>query len=340
VVTRDAVKAHPLPERHELEAAARMYARMVEGGDPGEAAAAARLYRELVAPALRLPLAAKRLIVVADGALHLVPFAALRDPGEGPLAARFDLTMAPSASLWRRWRARAWAAGSRSHEVMVVADPEPPGEPGRLPHAREEALRVAEIVDAEVRAGAAATLPAGAAAAGFAMLHFAVHGVVDEERPERSALLLADGPLQIREIVNLALDGQVVVLSACGSAAGAVLRVEGVLGLHRAFLQAGARAVLGSLWSVRDDDSERLVTSLYDHLARGERLDAALAAAQRERMRAGAPPASWAWLVATGDGAARPLGARDRTRAWVVFWSVAAVVLLAAAALARRGPPH
>jgi CHAT domain-containing protein len=166
--------------------------------------------------------------------------------------------------------------------------------------------------------------------------------VVDDAAPERSAILLApgspeeDGLLQIREIVELPLDGKIVVLSACGSAAGELLPGEGVLGLHRAFLQAGARAALGSLWPLRDEEAAALLTAFYRHLRRGQRLDEALAAAQRERIAAGAPPAAWAGMVLVGDGAVRPLRPRGGQLWWWATGGAAAALLLFTAALVSR----
>src|SRR4030095_8618917 len=102
------------------------------------------------------------------------------------------------------------------------------------------------------------------------------HAVVDEERPERSAVLLSpgapeeDGLLQPREIAELALHGKLVVLSSCGSATGTLLRGEGVVGIARAFFQAGARTVVASLWPMRDDEAAAIAGSFYRHLRDGE----------------------------------------------------------------------
>ena len=101
---------------------------------------------------------------------------------------------------------------------------------------------------------------------------------------------------------SLPLAGRVTILSSCNSASGMLLHGEGVVGLTRAFFEAGARCVVASLWPVRDDEAAALAKALYDHLGRGESVGAALAAAQRERMRAGAPLSEWASLVVLGDG--------------------------------------
>ena len=159
----------------------------------------------------------------------------------------------------------------------------------------------------------------GSARADFGLLHFAAHAVADEERPERSAVLLApggaaeDGLLQSREIVDLPLDGRVVVLSACRSAGGSVLRGEGVLSLARAFFQAGSPAVVGSLWPLRDDETATLFESFYRHLARGLSLGAACGTHNATRSPPGRPRGLGGPRDASETGASSPF--REEPRA-------------------------
>src|SRR5690606_34940745 len=130
--------------------------------------------------------------------------------------------------------------------------------------------------------------------ADFGVLHFATHALVDTLHPGRSAIVLArhsaehDGLLQPRDIVELDLHGKLVVLSACSSASGAVIDGEGVMGLAHALFRAGAHTVVGSLWPIRDDDALALFERFYVHLDQGLSVDAALAAAQRDRIAANA----------------------------------------------------
>ncbi|HKQ97986.1 MAG TPA: CHAT domain-containing protein, partial [Candidatus Polarisedimenticolia bacterium] len=146
----------------------------------------------------------------------------------------------------------------------------------------------------------------------FGLLHIAAHAVVDEAHPERTAVVLApggpedDGLLQTREIVLLDLRDQVVILSACRSASGAVLAGEGVIGLSRGFFQAGARSVVGSLWTLRDEEAARLVSDLGRRLGEGASVGAALQAARRQRIADREPARAWAGIVLLGDAAAVP----------------------------------
>ena len=111
----------------------------------------------------------------------------------------------------------------------------------------------------------------------------------DERRPERSAVLLSpgsegeDGLLQAREIQALDLDGKIVVLSACQTAAGAAVDGEGMLSLARAFFEAGARAVIGTRWPIRDADAAALFDTFYRGIGEGLSLSEALAASQSRR---------------------------------------------------------
>ena len=176
----------------------------------------------------------------------------------------------------------------------------------------------------------------------FEILHLAAHAVHDEQHPDRSAVLVAaggdaeDGLLQIREIVDLRLDGRVVVLAACRSASGALWRGEGVMGLARAFFQSGANAVVGSLWPLRDQEAAAFFEDFYRHLADGTSVGAALAQAQRDRMRAAAPPAAWAGLVALGDGSLVPFPGGRVAPAPRGRWALAASVLAVTVVLFLR----
>jgi CHAT domain-containing protein len=127
-------------------------------------------------------------------------------------------------------------------------------------------------------------------------LHFACHGLLDEQFPLNSALALsfpqqpeegrANGLLQAWEIFDeLRLDADLVTLSACDSGLGKEMGGEGLVGLVRAFQFSGARSVLASLWSVADESTATFMKRFYTHLRQGEAKDAALQAAQRDLIR-------------------------------------------------------
>ena len=109
------------------------------------------------------------------------------------------------------------------------------------------------------------------------MFHLAVHAIANQARPDRAALVLLsdpksgeDGFLQASEVVQLPLNADLVVLSACDTAVGPLEGEEGVETLSQAFLLAGARTVISTLWSIDDDTTLFLMKSFYAQLARRE----------------------------------------------------------------------
>jgi CHAT domain-containing protein/lipopolysaccharide biosynthesis regulator YciM len=140
-------------------------------------------------------------------------------------------------------------------------------------------------------------------------IHFATHGLLDEKQPELSGLALTrapgsreDGLLQVYEIFNLQLDADLVVLSACDSGLGTMVNGEGLVGVTRALLYAGAHSVVVSLWNVDDASTPDLMLSFYRHL--DEDLDKAesLRLAKLEMIRRGhAHPFQWAPFVLIGE---------------------------------------
>jgi CHAT domain-containing protein/tetratricopeptide (TPR) repeat protein len=361
VTTRGGTRVYRLPARGDLRPAVRLFNGTFDQRDGSDALPAAGLYRRLLeAPLRELPPGVRRLILVPDDALHQLPFAALRPgPKEPPLAARYELTEVPSATLWLSWKERRPAAAPIP--ALALADPPLPGGDGvrfaaakeraavavfasgirlgPLPYARTESRAVVR----DLGGGSVQRLGADASEVylkttplkQFGVLHFATHAVTDEANPDRSGVLLApgaanqDGLLQIREIVDLDLQGRVIVLSACSSNTGAMLRGEGVMSLARAFFQAGAHTVVASLWRLRDDEAADFFDRFYRHLGKGRSVAAALQAAQRDMIKEGAPAAAWAGLVVLGDGDLVPLpGGR---KGWYVplwAWLAGGAVIL------------
>ncbi|WP_242594028.1 CHAT domain-containing protein [Corallococcus exiguus] len=338
-VTREGTRAYRIPERARLRPAVALLSGLIERRDGSEAGAAAALHAQLLAPALRdLPPKVSRLLLVPDGPLHDLPFAALREHADGPpLMARYELARVPSASLLHYWREQP--AKPPEGEALVLADPDRGGtlqgtqvasarggvfletaNLGALPEARREGRTVSDALeDTAVKPrlllGAEASEQALKASRWDAVriLHVAAHAVVDVESPERSALVLApgaageDGLLQPREITELRLRDALVVLSSCRGASGALLAGEGVLSLARAFFESGARAVVASLWPMRDAEAAELLERYYRHLAAGKGAASALREAQREAWEDGEPAAMWAGLGVMGDAALVPV---------------------------------
>ena len=145
------------------------------------------------------------------------------------------------------------------------------------------------------------------------MVHFSTHGFLNNEHPELSGLVLSlydangkpqDGFLRLHDIHNLSLNADLVVLSACETALGRQIRGEGLIGLARGFMYAGAARVVASLWKVEDQATASLMKQFYESmLARGHPPAAALRAAQisMSRTRRWSSPYYWAPFVLQGE---------------------------------------
>ncbi len=378
VVTRDGATVRPLrsplAERTRLRPAVEIFSGLFVGGggdagntgdtgDTGDAGdAAAALYHALLADGLAgLGPGIRRLVIVPDDVLHLLPFAALRPaPDAAPLASRYEITLTPSATLWLGWRQEDQTAGIQG-SALVLANPDStfvapaalrsaafagPRRLGPLPWAQREGEAVLRHLggDSRLLAGPDATeayLKKGPAP--YGILHFATHAWTSDNEPDRSFVLLApgssheDGRLHPGEIAGIDLRGRIVVLSTCSSAAGEILRGEGVMGLARAFFQARAHTVVATLWPLRDDYGAELFDRLYDHLGDGMSVAAALHAAQQDLMADGRPPAAWAGVVVLGDGSRVPVpGGRRGLPGFAIPLALAAGALAVLLPLARR----
>ncbi|HEV7671414.1 MAG TPA: CHAT domain-containing tetratricopeptide repeat protein [Thermoanaerobaculia bacterium] len=194
----------------------------------------------------------------------------------------------------------------------------------RLPNSRREVEEIAPLVS-RLPGGAITWLDFDASRAAVLggslgearLVHFATHGVIDAETPRLSGLVLSlvdqygapqEGFLGLADLYGLSLHADLVVLSGCETALGREMRGEGLVGLTRGFLQAGARRVLASLWRVQDRPTAELMVRFYRaHLEAGLSPAAALREAQRSirRERRWQDPAYWAGFVLEGDGAAQ-----------------------------------
>jgi len=138
-------------------------------------------------------------------------------------------------------------------------------------------------------------------------VHFATHGFVDEAHPERSALVLTpsageDGYLTVAEIFNMRLRANLLVLSACETGRGMEVGGEGIVGLTRAFLYAGAKSLIVSLWPVVDRPTAVLMQTFYRSLGTADNKAAALRQAKLDMIRSGqANPYLWAPFILSGD---------------------------------------
>ena len=188
----------------------------------------------------------------------------------------------------------------------------------RLPYTRMEAEQILAVAPkaANLKAvdfKASLTTALGGELRKYRYVHFATHGYIDSERPALSAIVLSlvnergepqDGLLKSQEIYNLNLSAELVVLSACQTGLGREVKGEGLVGLTRGFMYAGAARVIVSLWNVSDKGTADLMSRLYRGMLRdGLRPTAALRAAQLElwRRKQWQSPYYWAAFVQQGE---------------------------------------
>lgn len=369
-VTPGSVESFTLPARDRIEEVARRYYELLTArnrpSEPGESLAqtwkrqdaeavqvAAELSGLIVEPVRHL-LKGQPLLIVADGALQYIPFAALPLPGTTtPLIRNHEVVNLPSASALAVLRSEARDRPAASRTLAVLADPVFQKEDPRLAqalglakdvvakdathrggaeredetdlasfwrlrHSRKEADEIAGLLppDQIFKAldfdASLATATSGRLA-DYRNVHFATHGVVNSKQPEQSSLVLSlfnqrgervNGFLRLNDIYNLELRADLVVLSACQTALGKEIRGEGLIGLTRGFMYAGAPRVLATLWSVDDLATAKFMKHFYRAML-NKKLSpaAALRQAQIAMMEKSKqiPPYYWAGFSLQGE---------------------------------------
>ncbi len=334
---REVPVRHVALERTSVEVVERVaeVLRTLRASDPACDEELRRAAREFLWPLRPYLAGARRLLLLPDGPLWLLPWQAL-PVGAGaapPLGGTLALEYAVSGTLHVRG---GGSVPSGRGVVLALGDPVfglgTPGLP-RIPYSGLEATVVSEqLAPSRLLLGVDATEKALRAALPDArVVHLASHCTLDAARPLDSWIALGDpagaslstedGLLSASEVLGLDLRGcRLAALSGCETASGELLSGEGIVGLASAFLGAGAASVVCAQWPVTDDSSAALMCRFYTHLRDGWRRDEALRQAAREvrtgRDATGAPlalpsplawraewahPAHWAPLVLLGD---------------------------------------
>lgn len=352
-ITPGFVKSFELPSPEIIAIAAQRLRQFLMEPDPRFQPCAASVANMLLAPVRGL-LGRKRLVIVADGALEYVPFAALPIAPHGPpLAASHETIYLPSASAIAILRSDFAGRRAAPQAIAVFADPvfspgderlaeaharllrsatsgestragDEPNEGAqelhisRLPFTRQEAKEIASLVPASQSAiylgfDANRNTATAPQLARYRFVHFATHAFLNNAHPELSGIVLSlvnrqgaqeDGFLRLHDIYNLNLPVELVAVSACQSGLGKEVEGEGLIGLTRGFLYAGAKRVLVSLWKVDDEATAEMMKQFYKALlAKHLRAPAALRTAQ-DGMRKSArwsSPYYWAGFVIVGE---------------------------------------
>ena len=272
-------------------------------------------YKMIISPVADL-LHEPEIIIVPDRCLFNVPFAALKDEDGRYLSETYRIRIAPSLTTLKLIQDSPVSYHSRSG-ALIVGDPQV-GDvvyQGRivsltpLPSARREAERIGRLLGVQPLLGEQATKRAVLQRIhSVTLIHFAAHG--DAERgeialaPVRSSNGIPqqqDYLLTMSDISKVRLQAKLVVLSCCHSARGDV-RVEGVVGIARAFLASGARSVLVALWAIEDEATEQFMNRFYACLARGRSASEALHQTMKWMRVNGFPEVGqWAPFLLIGD---------------------------------------
>lgn len=286
--------------------------------DAEYAKAAATLSQTLLGP-VASELKNKRLLIVSDGLLQYVPFSALPDPVSAtPLIVAHEIVTAPSVSVVALLRRETGNRKPAAKTLAVLADPvfskEDPrlasarrahaprssddlnlGTLRRLRFSRQEAEEIIRLASDEQKLqaldfAANRALATSSELAEYRIVHFATHGLINNQVPELSGIVLSlvdeqgrsqNGFLRLYDLYNLKLSADLVVLSACQTALGKEIQGEGLVGLTRGFMYAGAPRVIASLWQIDDRASAEFMKRFYQGmLVEKLRPAAALKAAQ------------------------------------------------------------
>ena len=313
VITASAVRHHRLAvSEADLQTRAALVWRLLPGGHRSSSLSAALrgLHDAVIAP-LGIADSTREVIIVPDGPLRLVPFAALIDSTGSFLVRKSAISLASSLRvLVDSGRTMGVAEARRAaSEALAVGEPLPDREKWPdltpLPFARQEATAVASMYErstllareAATKTRLLAKLPSAD------VFHFAGHAIANDEFPELSSLVLTPGAVDRGELLARDLrtarlkPGAIVVLSACQTGFGPVRRAAGVQSLAQAFLSMGAGSVVAAAWEVEDRDTSEIMTAFHEALSKGVASGSALRLAQIRQIDAARPVSSWAPFV-------------------------------------------
>jgi CHAT domain-containing protein/tetratricopeptide (TPR) repeat protein len=253
----------------------------------------------------------QQVIFLPQGELFLVPFAALPNAQGQQLIEKHTLSTAPSIQTLEFTRALTQRS-KKQGDVLIVGDPQMPKLAGKqlapLPGARQEAIVIGQLLKTTPLLGEQATKPVVLKQMQSAkILHFATHGLLDTVQGDiPGAIALApsgndNGLLSASEIFDLKLNNaDLVVLSACDTGRGDITG-DGVIGLSRSFVAAGAPSVLVSLWAVDDGSTSELMAEFYRQLQSQPNKAQALRQAMLKIRKQKPSPFYWAAFTLIGE---------------------------------------
>ncbi|MEG4581169.1 tetratricopeptide repeat protein [Microcoleus sp. MON1_C5] len=359
-VTKTSITTYELPKAAYIETTARKFRDAVTApssrNSPNQIAQANDAISQIILQPVAAQLGQKRLLIVGDGILNYLPFAALSLPGKSgengnpPLIVDHEIVLLPSASTLGILRQNYNDRQPPTRTLAILADPvfSPEDERvknqstatnlqaiesvnlglsrsgrdnnlqlSRLNFTRQEAQIIQALIPSNFRTESLDFEASRAVATSqnlsqYKIIHFATHGLANSTNPELSGLILSlvdekgnplNGFLRLTDIFNLKLAADLVVLSACQTGMGQNIQGEGMVGLTRGFMYAGAQRVVVSLWSVDDEGTAKLMSSFYQGmLQKGLTPAAALRAAQLEMWKHEEWRSPYYWAAFTLQG--------------------------------------
>ncbi|MBS9396133.1 MAG: tetratricopeptide repeat protein [Dolichospermum sp. OL03] len=258
----------------------------------------------------------EKVVFIPQSELFLVPFPALQDEKGKYLIEKHTILTAPSIQILDLTHKQKLRQTTKSQPSLIVGNPTmptvliEPGQPAQqlkpLIWAEKEAKDIASLMNISALTGNKATKTAILEKMSQAgIIHFATHGLLDEYRGIGSAIALApsgkdDGLLTADEILNLKLNADLVVLSACDTGRGRITG-DGVVGLSRSLISAGTASIIVSLWKVDDNSTSFLMSEFYKN--REQKLDkaTALRKAMLTTKAKYSSPLNWAAFTLIGE---------------------------------------
>lgn len=299
MVSQSEVKLFELPPKDEIEQRVGRYS---EEGE-WDTQAGNWLYDRLLSPAKAQISAMDRIVVIPDGALHFLNFETLPMPdsqgcGSPCYFIEEEAAVSVAPSLYSS-KMREEASPASENSLLLFGNPVRPGDPP-LPHAEDEISFISELFDGwqllslqQNQATPRSFLDLGAKD-GFRLIHIASHAVDNPSNPLQSYISLSPEPggeskLYARDLLSgssgTLLQADLVTLSACGTAGRRALGGEGLVGLSWAFLLAGARHVVATLWEAGDKAAFEIMKVFYRRVQAGEPYDQALRHAKLRLVR-------------------------------------------------------
>lgn len=341
-MTRKNLRVYSIGSLNEIREKIKEYLGMLTDPSNSDFSLGYDLYKVLIEPALDGS-KVKRVVIIPDDILHFLPFETLKFQNHGNrkwLVEKYSLSYAPSLTSLKEIIERGMQQSQKPKKLLLaVGDPsfelngdqDLPGrvtlksfyEPGidinleRLQFSLQEVDKITgyfpkKKTETLLAKNASEENLKNSKLTDFRIIHFSTHCLIDDKKPARSSIVLRldqdpqeDGLLQTREIFNLKFNADLVTLSACQTAYGALIRGEGIEGLSRAFFYAGASSLILSLWPINDQATSQLMDRFYYYLKTGHSVEKGLKKAKLELINSEtlSHPYYWGGFIAAGHAA-------------------------------------